>query len=262
MIIDSLTHVTPDGNWFGTSHDASLGRLLAEMDKAGVDRSVVSALAGHIENDFVLRTCRAHRGRLIPGLSHNPAAYSSPAESKVAVRAIIAGEDFPVLKLHPRLNGYDPLDPRCLAVLEAVAEAVHPPIVYLDTLFRSSKFRLMRPPAETVHDLLLRFPTVRFVLLHGGGSQLLAFSEIAAACGNATLDLSMALLHYERSSLAADIRFVLSRYDRIIVAGSDFPEYTPAAYLERIRSEAAMLGLSEEKIANVLGRNLGGLLPA
>ena len=34
MIIDSLTHITPDGRWFSTSHDASIDRLLRELDGA------------------------------------------------------------------------------------------------------------------------------------------------------------------------------------------------------------------------------------
>ncbi len=53
MIIDSLTHVTPDGRWFNTSHDAREARLLQEMDAAGVERAVVVALAGFIPNEFV-----------------------------------------------------------------------------------------------------------------------------------------------------------------------------------------------------------------
>ena len=46
MIIDSLTHVTPNGQWFSTSHDASEVRLLREMDEAGVDKAVFSRVPG------------------------------------------------------------------------------------------------------------------------------------------------------------------------------------------------------------------------
>ena len=53
MVIDSLTHLTPDGRWFSTAFDASEHRLLEEMDGAKVDKCVVVALAGFIGNDFV-----------------------------------------------------------------------------------------------------------------------------------------------------------------------------------------------------------------
>ena len=49
LIIDSITHVTPDGQWFQTHYDASELRLIQEMESAGVARAVVVALAGYSE---------------------------------------------------------------------------------------------------------------------------------------------------------------------------------------------------------------------
>ena len=257
-VIDSLVHVTPDGSWFGTRHDASLGRLLAEMDAGGVDRAVVVALAGHIDNGFVARTCAAHSDRLIPGASLDPSRAPSPARAAAMRRELDAEADFAVLKLHPRLNGYDPLDPRCLALLEANALCARPLPVWLDTIWRGPGAALSRAPADTVHELAARFPDTPLVLLHGGGPDLLALADMAGKFPNLTLDLSLTALYYAGSSLDADIRFALGRRDRVCVAGSDFPEYTPREYIARLRT----LGrdLEPDKLDNVLGRTLARLL--
>src|ERR1041384_2030081 len=97
-ILDSLTHITPDGRWFNTALDASESRLLREMDDTGVEKAVVVALAGAIPNDFVLEACRRHAARLIPGASFNPAAHATPRAAAIAVRQELQATPFGILK--------------------------------------------------------------------------------------------------------------------------------------------------------------------
>lgn len=259
MVIDALTHVTPDGRWFSTAHDASETRLLRVMDEAGVDKAVVVALAGYIENAFVAAVCRRHADRLIPGASINPVAYATPREAAEAVRAVLAETPCAVLKLHPRLNGYDPLEARCLAVLEAVALSIKPVPIWLDTVFHGATCLLSKPPVETVHELAWRFRTLQFVLLHGGGTALLALAELARACPNLTLDLSLTLLAFAGTSVELDARFVLTRRDARTVIGSDFPEYTPRDYRAAFQRLAAAVALPDDKGRRILGGNLDAL---
>src|SRR5439155_4096284 len=108
-VIDSLTHVTPDGRWFQTGHDASEDRLLREMDEAAVGAAVVVPLAGFIPNEFVLETCRRHPGRLVPAASFDPSAYPDAATAARELRVQLHQAPYRALKLHPRLNRYDPL---------------------------------------------------------------------------------------------------------------------------------------------------------
>lgn len=73
MIIDAHVHLTPNGKWFNTKYDASIGRLLREMDKADVDRAVVIAIEGQIDNDFVAKVVSEHPDRFWGIGSVNPA---------------------------------------------------------------------------------------------------------------------------------------------------------------------------------------------
>src|SRR5881394_35564 len=98
MIIDALTHVTPDAVWFGTGKDAGEGRLLREMDEAGVDRAVV--VADVISDDFVREVGARHPDRLICGGSFNPARFSTAADAASAVRGRWHAAGFSILKLH------------------------------------------------------------------------------------------------------------------------------------------------------------------
>ncbi len=258
MIIDSLTHVTPDGRWFQTKHDASLARLLGEMDAAGVDRSVVVALAGVITNDFVLDACQRHADRLIPGASFNPAATESPASAASALRAELRDASFPVLKLHPRLNHYDPLDGRCIAVLEELATWPRPPRVWLDTLFHYRGGTLRKPPVEAIHELVNRVPGVTFVLLHGTGAYLLQLAQAVRDCPNVFIDVSFTLFHLADTSVEADLRHLFRTLDSRLVVGSDFPEYGPVEMLKRF--DGLTQGLAASKRANLLGGNLANAI--
>ena len=121
MVFDSLTHVTPDGRWFHTDLDASESHLLRQLDESRARRAMVVPLAGYIENSFVLEVCQRDASRLIPCASFNPAAHATPKDAGAALRAELRGSPYRALKLHPRLGRYDPLDPRCLAVLEEMA---------------------------------------------------------------------------------------------------------------------------------------------
>lgn len=259
MIVDSLTHVTHDGRWFGTEHDASPDRLLREMDRAGVERAVVVALAGYIENEFVRTICRRYPDRLIPGASVNPAAHTDP-EYAAKEMLMLVETGYPLVKLHPRLHGYDPLDPNCLAVLEVLQESRPGFPIWLDTIFHSAACLLRKPPLETIHELAIRFPGLRFVLLHGLGVRLLELAEIIPHLPNLLIDLSHSLLYYVGSSLSADMRFMLARRDMRVIVGSDFPEYVPAEYIQQVHRMAEEEGLPQSKVDHVLGLNLSALL--
>lgn len=258
MIADSLTHVTPDGKWFASKLDASETELLRQLDEAEVDRAVLVALAGYIENEFILEVCQRHPDRLVPCASFNPALYASAEEAKKNLRVQLTGHRYRALKLHPRLNRYDPLDPRCLGALEEVSSWDRPLPVWIDTLFYFRGGRLQKPPVDTIHELVGRFPSLPFVLLHGGGSWILQVAEAIRDCSNAYLDISFTLHRYRSASIALDLRAILTDFDRRVVFGSDFPEVSLPDALATFREIAS--GLPPEKCANVLGLNLSKIL--
>ncbi len=257
MFIDSITHVTPDGKWFHTHHDASESRLLDEMDKAGVSKAVVVALAGYIANDYVLEVCQRHDDRLIPCGSFNPAAYDYPHGAASEFKRVFSNASFPFVKLHPRLNGYHLHDPRLLATLDIVAELPSFRAVYLDSLFYNAVVASAKHPVDALHEIAVRYSHLKFVFLHGAGTNLLHLFEAIKPCSNIFLDLSHTLPYYSGSSLEEDFRFLIRRFDRRLMLGSDFPEYTPAKTL--LVFNRLSDGLEEEKRLNILHRNLASL---
>jgi len=130
--------------------------------------------------------------------------------------------------------------------------------VWLDTLFYYRGGKLQKPPVDTIHELVGRFPSLPFVLLHGGGSWILQVAEAIRDCPNAFLDISFTLQRYLSTSIAADLRYLLSSFDRRVVFGSDFPEVDIRSALKTFRSIAD--GVQEGKCANVLGANLDRIL--
>ena len=258
VIVDSLTHITPDGKWFNTSYDASVGRLLREMDQSSVSKAVVVALADFIENDFVYRICLEHRDRLIPGASINPLNLSSTYNVRDMVKKLTDSYEFAVLKLHPRLHNYDPLDNKCLTLLEQVAAAQRPFPIWLDTFFHSIKTPLQKSPSETVHELSVRFPNLIFVLLHAGGSHVLNFYDAIKNLPNVYLDLSYTLVKYAGSSIAIDLQWLLGCFEKRILFGSDFPEVSISEALNQFNVLAKNLNAIDRR--RVLGENLLGII--
>jgi predicted TIM-barrel fold metal-dependent hydrolase len=256
MRFDSLVHVTRDGGWINGKDDASYARLIVELDRAGIDRACLVGLAGVVDNRYVLDCANASNGRLVPIAGVDPSRCSDVAAIAADV-ARAAGEGFAGIKLHPRLNGYDPAGAHCLAAVRAASE--HRLTVFLDTLFRQ-KPHATGYAADVVDRIAHQCAGAPIVLLHGGGAALLDVSEIVRLHPALTLDLSFTLMRYAGSSLDADIRWVMGQLDQRVVIGSDMPEYTPAEAFER--AERLADGLAPEKWANISFGNLDRLFPA
>jgi predicted TIM-barrel fold metal-dependent hydrolase len=251
---DSIVHATEDGRWLGaTRFDAGAARLFKEMDAAAVDRACLVGLAGYIENSFVASLAKKHPDRLIPIASTNPSLMHTPEQAAAAVGEL-RDQGFAGVKLHPRLNSYDPLDPRCLAAITAAGD--NGLVVFLDTLFRQSGRRTPSAP-DVIDRIANACPNARIVLLHGGGPSLFELAELVRIHERLLLDVSYTIMRYRGSSLDADLRWVFTNLDRRTVVGSDFPEHTPQEVLARV--EELTDGLAETKRQNLLYQNLESL---
>jgi len=258
MLIDGLTHVTPDGRWFDTGVDASEDRLLREMDDRRVERAIVVPMTGFIEDEFVAGVCDRHPDRLIPAGSINPGLYPGPGEAARAARERLAGSPARAVKLHPRLHRYDLLDPRCQAVLAEMAAWPRRPVVLLDSLLHYRGGVMAASLVDAIHAVVGRFPGLDFVILHAGGVWAPHLAQALSDCPNAVLDLSFTLKRYWGGPLIDELAVLLRRFDRRVVFGSDFPEIgigEALALMERICD-----GLAEAKRANIMGRTLDRLL--
>jgi predicted TIM-barrel fold metal-dependent hydrolase len=249
---DSLTHVTADGSWFGERHcDASLGTLLTQMDAAGAHRAVLVAIAGYVDNAYTLQCARAHAGRLVPVAGLDPAVLATTRRVQAVVGQIKA-QGFAGIKLHPRLNGYDPLDAKCVAAIEAAGEQGL--VIFLDTLFRRQGLATRHAP-DVIDFLAAACPQTKIVLLHGTGPTMMELYEIVRCNDHLILDLSFTLLRYRGSSrLDDDMHFLFKTTDRLVTVGSDFPEYSLQATVARIRELTD--GIEAHRVANITHGNL------
>ena len=253
---DSLVHVTRCGTWLNDRDDASYSRLVLELDRGGVARACLVGLAGVVDNPFILECANKANERLVPIAGVDPSRYTNES-ALVDEVSRLAQDGFAGIKLHPRLNGYDPVGAPCLQTIRAAA--AHDMPVFLDTLFRQQA-QATSHAADIIDRIAHACPGAPIVLLHGGGPALLDVAEVVRLHPMLTLDLSFTLLRYAGSSLDADIRWVMGRFDQRIVLGSDMPEYTPADAFER--AERLAEGLADEKLANMAHRNLDRMFPS
>ncbi len=249
---DSLTHVTADGSWFGERHcDASLPRLLADMDSAGAYRACLVAIAGHGDNDFTLASAQAHPERFVPIAGVDPCVLATARRVEVVVRQI-KEQGFAGIKLHPRLNGYDPLDAKCIAAIDAAGDQGL--VVLLDTLFRRKGLATKHAP-DVIDALAAACPGTKILLLHATGPSMMELYEIVRCNSHLMLDLSFTLMRYRGSSrLDADMNFLFKTTDQLVTIGSDFPEYSPQASLERFAELTQ--GVEPHRIDNITHLNL------
>lgn len=250
-LFDSLTHVTRDGSWLGERHhDASLPRLIADMNAAGAYRACLVSIADYVDNQVILEATQAWPDRFVPIAGLNPRVL--PTIRRVdAVVEQIAKKGFAGIKLHPRLNEYDPLDAKCLAAIDAAGR--HGLVVLMDTLFRRRGLATRHAP-DVIDHIAAACPDTRILLLHSTGPTVLELYEIVRANPNLMLDLSFTIMRYPGSRIDDDMRFLFATTDQLISIGSDFPEYSPAAMLDRFKSLSE--GLEPHRIENITHLNL------
>jgi predicted TIM-barrel fold metal-dependent hydrolase len=258
LIIDNITHITPDGHWFHTNIDASEKRLLMEMDENNVSRAIIVALADYISNDFVFTVCENRKERFIPCASFNPVAYSTEKEAVRELRNQLYESPMKMIKLHPRLNGYDPLAPRCLAILGEMSSWSKKVPIYMDSLFYRHGIIARKPVVDTIHELVNCFSSLDFVFLHAGGAWVMQLAEAIRDCPNVYLDISFIINRYAASSISMDLKYLISIFDQRMIFGSDFPEIGIGEALETFRCLCE--GINYDKVSRVMGGNLFNLL--
>lgn len=250
---DSLTHATQNGEWINYRDDASIVRLINELDRASVNRACLVGIEGYIDNDCVREYAKAYPAKFVPIAGFNPVKFDNAQAINHEIKSI-AEQGWAGIKLHPRLNNYDCSDLRLMHTMESAGK--YGLILFIDTLFRQ-KLYPSGSPSDIIDRTVARFPDTQTVLLHGGGPNLLEVFDLVRMHKHLILDLSFTVMRYAGSSLDADISFVCKNLDQRVVVGSDMPEYTPTQAFNRIEELAKEL--NKEKISNIFFKNLENL---
>ncbi|MGE4291021.1 MAG: amidohydrolase family protein [Desulfovibrio sp.] len=268
MILDALTHISRDGDWFNTGLDASLPVLLASMDQNGVDRAVLAGIPGAEDDDLLLAAVRTHPGRFLAVAGVDvctDACADVCTDTFVDERGLsqrleeVKALGFSGIKLHPRFSGVPVTDPRIRKAVRLTGKLGLTALVC--TIHRPPLPPLGRPVSDALYELCRDCDDTRIILMHGGYTDLLATSELIRPLEHVLLDLSTTLPRFHAASTGLDIRFLLETFDRRLCVGSDFPEGDMARIRELLLTLGEGLG-TVEALMETLAANTLRFFPA
>jgi len=258
-IIDCHTHVFPDtvapaaiasleteGD-VKAVYDGTVSGLLATMDRAGVDASIVQPVATKPAqvrsiNDWVARVS----GPRIIGFGAMHPDLEDPA-SEIARMSALGLRGF---KMHSEYQGFAPDEKRLDPIWEAAVE--HRMVAFFHA-GADIAFPTVRGTPVAFARLLDRWPRLTIVLAHLGGFR--QWDEVASllAGREVWLDTSYTLGHLPDRDFVELAR--VHGTERVLF-GSDGPWTDPATELARLRT----IGFTRAELADILGANAERLL--
>lgn len=239
-VIDAHCHIYPDKiaqkaedaienfyhvNGFG---DGTLGMLLREGEKAGVDRFIVQSVATTPHqvsgiNRFIARSVEENAPRLIGLGTLHPESEDLQRDVEELLALGLHG-----VKLHPDIQGFKIDDYRCLKIYELCERARLPILMHTgDSRFDNSNPNRLAPVLDIYNGLTV-------VGAHFGGWSLWEEASVKLqGYENLYVDCS-SCFHWLSDDV---IRTIIARYgtDRVLF-GTDYPMWSPSVELKRFLS--------------------------
>lgn len=103
-------------------------------------------------------------------------------------------------------------------------------------------------------------PSVRLIMMHGGGSRLMQFASLARHSESLLIDLSFTVVDQLTSGLDEFTGQLMLKLDQRICIGTDSPEFEVPQVLQRLEEVAG--DLEVDKTANILSNNLLRFFPS
>lgn len=228
-------------------YDGTVAGLVTEMDRSGVDISVIQPVAtkpGQVAaiNDWAAAQVSS---RIVPFGAMHP-DVSDPAHEIARMHALgLRG-----FKLHPEHQSFAPDEPRMRAVYEAAVEFG---MVILFHAGADVIHPTVHGTPESFARVLDEFPRLRAILAHLGGFQEWAGVAEHLAGREVWLDTAYTPGHLPDEEFCALAR--AHGTDRVLF-GSDGPWTDAAREIAHLRS----LPLSEAELDGILGENAARLL--
>lgn len=251
---DSLCHPTVSGSWLSRGTENSFDNLVEAMAANGVERANAVALAGQdgYDHESFIAACRKHP-QLVPIAGLDPLVSDIETELET-----IKSLEFKGVKIHPSLSNC-PLETHLDPVAKAakLAGKLDLPVLLCCYFYGRKETLPVEPPVVSVTKLLNAAPDTRFILMHGGGIDLMRFAEIIRRRENCLLDLSFTMTKFQGSSLGLDIRYLFNHFDRRICVGSDHPDVTINQFRQRFDQLAE--NVPKDKLENIGHKNLDAM---
>ncbi len=253
MIFDTCAHPTLDGTWISGRTGYTFSRLKDLVTAASVRGVCAIGLPGigGYRHDSFYRTSLEFGFFPVAALTQ-----SDPVEvgreldtiSKLGFRAV---------KVHPRLLGINRTIEAIPEIMKQIAE--YSLTCFLCTYYHDEPGNLPESdPYWAIAQGLNLAPELKLVLLHGGGSRVVEYSQLCRHSSSILLDISHTVMKFQNHSTLQDIAFLLNELDQRLCIGSDSPEWSYEQVLPMIAELTAVL--TPQKRDNVLWKNISDLL--
>jgi uncharacterized protein len=241
----SLSAEAPDLPYY---HDGRISSLLASMDRAGIDISVICNIATRPEQFEPIRAWSAviQSDRIIPLPSIHP---DDPAAAERISR--LCAEGFKGIKLHPYYQQFTADEPRMDAIYEAlVASGL---ICIMHTGYDIAFERVDRAGPDRIVRVLEKWPDLKLVTTHMGAWDQWADAERIIIGRPIYMEVSFVRDGLDDATLR---RMLLAHPSDYVLFGTDSPWDDQKRALQRLRG----LNLGPEIEHKLLGGNAQRLL--
>lgn len=274
MIIDSHVHLCEpphnqdklslkmaDGrvlNLDVTRADASVDRLLRDMDECQVDQALVMAIIDWVSNESLSELVRAHPTRLV-----GFAWVTNPRDGDESVRQLDKAVNelgLRGLKLHPDAQGFSTADPEIVPLIRRAAELDIPILIHSHPGIMGVPGHFHSDLPEHFDTLKKRVPEATLIVGHMGGVRFLDLLTIAGQQG-VYVETSWTL------TMIADLfgidfatRFIRRLGVDNVLYGSDW--FGPHKEMSNQLSLIEKMDLTPEERGKILGGNIRRVLEA
>lgn len=254
-IIDAHCHVYPDKiahkaagaivKFYNVSSfgDGTVGMLVEEGEKAGIDRFIVQSVATTPKqvasiNEFIADTVSGSNGKLVGLGTLHPDSENMEADVQSILDLGLHG-----VKLHPDIQGFKIDDYRCLKIYELCEKAGLP------ILMHTGDYRYDNSNPNRLIPILEIYTNLTVIGAHlGGWSIWEEASKKLAHIPNLYVDCSSSMTWLGKEKTVE----IIHRYgaDRVLF-GTDYPMWSPQEEVGRFMA----LGLTDEENKKILSEN-------
>lgn len=217
MEVDNHVHITENGKWFNTGLDASLTALLKEMDKAGVEKSVILPIAGVVRNSFVAKTVRDFKDRLIGFGCVSMKSWKQDLSE-------IGQMELRGVKFHPRIQNESIIDWDEMGILAELECKSLPLLVCGWQQTSALNADMLKIQPLVIDRIAKKYPNLKIIIAHMGGHKFYDAYFCSRGNRNVFLDCSYFFDFFQGTSLVTDALTLFKKLDKKIIFGSDFPE--------------------------------------
>jgi len=253
LIIDGHVHITENGTWFNTIHDASINHLMRSLDQSSIDKAVVLPIAPIVSNEFVAEICNEYPDKLIGFASVDPLDKNAVIELEWGIVDLkLKG-----LKLHPKIQNFTMDDQNVTPIIKKAADLKIP--ILIDGWIRPIDVDHQNM-LSSIYAIAREIPRVNIILAHLGGFNFKDITRIADQ-KNIYFDLSFILNDFNKNILYEEIIPILTELGASrLIYGSDHPEINMRTYYKLTLSLLKKIGFNSENLNDIFNENISQLL--